>query len=132
LTFHPEVSDEQTIMRAFNLLHEHNVKCGIALKHNVDANKYKKIISMCDYVCVMSVEPGKGGQTFMNESIDNLKKVIFIKVTSNPELIIQLDGGVNIDVMKYTYQYVDHFIIGSFLMKQSDKKMIFEFAKNLD
>jgi ribulose-phosphate 3-epimerase len=79
----------------------------------------------------MSVVPGKGGQTFMSESIDNLVKVKNIKDSFNNKLIIQLDGGVNFEVMQKTKKYVDHFIIGSFLMKQEDKKTVFDFLKTL-
>jgi ribulose-phosphate 3-epimerase len=79
----------------------------------------------------MSVEPGKGGQAFLPEAINNLQKVKRIKDQYNPRLIIQLDGGVNLDVMKLTKDYVDHFVIGSFLMKQSNKKVVFDFLKQL-
>ncbi|GHU31804.1 hypothetical protein FACS1894166_03930 [Bacilli bacterium] len=52
----------------------------------------------------MSVEPGKGGQAFNPNAIENLKKVKRIKDNINHDLIIQLDGGVTIDIIKETAQ----------------------------
>jgi ribulose-phosphate 3-epimerase len=118
-------------LEVFNLLKAHQIKCGIALKTDVDANQYERLLKVCDYACVMSVVPGKGGQSFMQTSIDNLKKVNAIKNQFNPNLIVQLDGGVNLDVMRFTKDYVDHFIIGSFLMKQSNKQIVFDFLKEI-
>jgi ribulose-phosphate 3-epimerase len=131
LTFHPEVYNETQILTAFDFLHSRHVKCGLALKVNIDANKYKNLLSKSDYVCVMSVEPGKGGQSFMEEAFINLKKVKEIKDQFNPKLIIQLDGGVTTEIMKKTSDYVDHFVTGSFLMKQNNKAEIFNFVKQL-
>jgi ribulose-phosphate 3-epimerase len=131
LTFHPEVYNETQVLETFSFLHQHHIKCGLALKVHVDANQYKGLLAKSDYVCIMSVEPGKGGQSFMEESINNLNKVKQIKEQINPNLIIQLDGGVNTDVMKKTSQYVDHFVTGSFLMKQDNKSAIFNFVKEL-
>jgi ribulose-phosphate 3-epimerase len=79
----------------------------------------------------MSVTPGKGGQSFIPTTINNLQKAKKIKDLYNPSLIIQLDGGVNFEVMQITKDYVDHFVIGSFLMKQQNKKVVFDFLKTL-
>lgn len=131
LTFHPEVITNRTCLEAFNLLRTKKIKCGIALKVHVDANQYQDLLKICDYVCVMSVEPGKGGQSFIPEAMSNLQKVKKIKDLYNTKLVIQLDGGVNFDVMQNTKNYVDHFVIGSFLMKQENKKNVFEFLEEL-
>jgi ribulose-phosphate 3-epimerase len=72
----------------------------------------------------MGVEPGFGGQNFMPLALENLKKVSEIKSKFNPNLIVQLDGGVNIDVIKQTLAFVDHYIIGTFLMKNLDDTKI--------
>jgi ribulose-phosphate 3-epimerase len=131
LTFHPEVISEEKCRQAFELLKTKNIKYGIALKFHIDAQQYLNLLKICDYVCVMSVEPGWGGQAFTSKAIDNLRKIKQIKDRYNPKLIIQLDGGVNFDVMKTTKSYTDHFVIGSFLMKQTNKKDVFEFLKTL-
>jgi ribulose-phosphate 3-epimerase len=102
LTFHPEVTDKRTATKAFDILKKHHIKFGIAIKATVDAHNLTDYLSICDYVCIMSVEPGKGGQAFIPNAIDNLKKVKHIKDTINPNLTIQLDGGVNLEVIKQT------------------------------
>ncbi|MDR0985347.1 MAG: ribulose-phosphate 3-epimerase [Mycoplasmataceae bacterium] len=130
ITFHPEVCSEKEIQRCFDLLTKHHIKKGLTIRLETNIDKYLEFISKSDYVCVMSVTPGKGGQLFEIKSIDNLKKINQIK-KNNPNLIIQLDGGVNCEVIKQTSNLVDHFIIGSFLMKQNNKKQLFDFVKSL-
>jgi ribulose-phosphate 3-epimerase len=130
-TFHPEVMSFEKCREAFQVLRDKNIKCGIAIKPHVDVNEYVDLLKESDYVCIMSVEPGKGGQSFMPRSIDNMKKVKRIKDELNPRLVIQLDGGVNFEVMKETKQYVDHYVIGSFLMEQINKRAVFDFLKSL-
>jgi len=104
----------------------------LAFKPSTNIDKYKKLIKHCDYITIMGVNPGFGGQKFLSETIDNLKKIYCFKKEINPNLIIQLDGGVNFDVMKVTAKYVDHFISGSFLFKYPhSKKEIVEFVNNL-
>jgi ribulose-phosphate 3-epimerase len=76
----------------------------------------------------MGVQPGMGGQSFMTSAMENLIKVYEIKKTLNPNLIIQLDGGVNPRVISQTAKYVDHFVVGSYLMKLDNKKSLIEIA----
>jgi ribulose-phosphate 3-epimerase len=128
LIFHCEAVNTTKINECLDKLHSIGIAGGIAIKPHTDANTYKSIIERCQYVCVMGVEPGMGGQSFMPEAINNLIKVYNIKQKSNPKLIIQLDGGVDPKVISKTAQYVDHFVVGSYLMKQTDKKALLDFA----
>jgi pentose-5-phosphate-3-epimerase len=62
----------------------------------------------------------------MPECMENLKKARAVKDIFNKNLIIQLDGGVNTDVIALTQTYVDQYVVGSYLMKQSN---IMDFIK---
>ena len=80
----------------------------------------------------MGVEPGFGGQQFMKEiTLNNLELINKIKKEYNPKLVVQLDGGVNFDVIKLTSKYVDNFISGSFLIKQKDPKAVVKFVQQI-
>nr|QIQ09884.1 ribulose-phosphate 3-epimerase [uncultured Mycoplasmataceae bacterium] len=132
ITFHPEPIDEKETLDILKFIKDNKILAGIALKPDTNISKYQNILSQCDLVTVMGVQPGFGGQKFMPITIDNLKKFNEIKNKLNPKLIIQLDGGVNFDVLKQTYHYVDWFISGSFLMKYNgNKKDIIDYFKNL-
>lgn len=78
----------------------------------------------------MSVEPGKGGQPFIESVMKNIEYVNDFKNKYNKNLIMQLDGGVNVDVINKTKGLIDNYVSGSFLMKQENKKIIFDIFNN--
>lgn len=132
IIFHPECTNKLFASYLLNKIKKANVKCGLAFKPQTDLNKYKKLIKKCDYVTIMGVNPGFGGQKFMeNETMNNLKIINEIKKELNPNLIIQLDGGVNFEVVKKTAKYVDNFISGSFLIKLENPKDFVETVKKI-
>lgn len=132
ITFHAEPIDEKETLDLFRFIRNHNILAGIALKPDTDIFKYQNILRQSDLITVMGVQPGFGGQKFMPIAIDNLKKFNEIKNELNLRLIIQLDGGVNFEVLKQTYQYADWFVSGSFLMKYNGNKQdIIDYFKTL-
>ncbi len=132
ITFHAEPIDEKETLDLFRFIRNHNILAGIALKPDTNISKYQDILRQSDLITVMGVQPGFGGQKFMPITIDNLKKFNQIKNELNSRLIIQLDGGVNFDVLKQTYHYADWFVSGSFLMKYNGNKQdIIDYFKNL-
>jgi ribulose-phosphate 3-epimerase len=80
----------------------------------------------------MGVEPGFGGQKFLKDlTLINLKLINEIKNKINPNLIIELDGGVNFDVVKLTSKYVNTYVSGSFLLKQKKPQEFLDFIKSI-
>jgi ribulose-phosphate 3-epimerase len=116
ITFHPEAVSRLSTKIIIEFLKLHKIPYGIALKPDTNIAKYSHILKHCNYVLIMGVQPGFGGQSFIKSSLENLIYVNKIKEKYNEKLIIQLDGGVNIDVIKQTFPYVNHYIIGTFLM----------------
>lgn len=107
-------------------------KCGLAFKPNTNLLHYKRLIKHCDFVTIMGVEPGFGGQEFLKDlTLKNLVLINKIKNEINPNLIIQLDGGVNIDVVKLTSKYVNSYVSGSFLLKQEKPQKFLDFIKKI-
>ena len=132
ITFHPEPISHWKAKRILKRIKRANVLAGLALKPNSKPDQYRDLIPYCDLVTIMGVEPGYGGQPFMGDIIiQQLKDLAKIKEELNPNLIVQLDGGVNYEVMEATYKYVNNFISGSFLIKQDNKKKVLEFVKKL-
>ena len=132
MTFQPEPVSIWKAKRVIKRIKRAHLLAGVALKPNSSVEKYRKLIEMSDLVTVMGVEPGYGGQSFMGAVVlRQILEVDKVKKDSNPNLTIQLDGGVNYDVMKLTYKHVDNFVSGSFLMKQKDPKKVVDFVKKL-
>lgn len=132
ITFHPEPITKLSTYFLIKKIQKAKRLAGLAFRPQTDLTKYKGLLKRSDIVTIMGVNPGFGGQKFMNNiTLKNLKLINEIKQKHNPKLIIQLDGGVNYDVMKLTKNYVDNFISGSFLVKQPKPKEVLEFIKNL-
>ena len=132
MTFQPEPVSKWKAKRVIKRIKKANLLAGIALRPNSRPEKYKDLLAISDLVTIMGVEPGYGGQSFMGAIVlRQILEVEKIKNEVNPNLIIQLDGGVNYDVMKITSKHVNNFISGSFLMKQKNPKEVVEFVKKL-
>ena len=94
ITFHYEATKH--VDRTINYIKSKGVKVGLALNPGTDVSLIKNLISELDMVLIMSVNPGFGGQKFINYSIDKIKEVRKLADSCNPDLYIQVDGGVDI------------------------------------
>ena len=119
LTFHVEPLTLEEIKSYLLQIKGCGINCGIAIKMETDLNNYQSLISLIDYITIMSVPPGKAGQKYDNRCLHNLQIASKFKQIK-PGLIIQLDGGVNLDIVKQNYQYVDNFIMGSYFFNNID------------
>ncbi|MEA5061172.1 MAG: ribulose-phosphate 3-epimerase [Erysipelotrichaceae bacterium] len=97
LTFHLEAcKDLQECLEVIDIIHVLGAKAGISLKPKTDVNTILPLLRFIDLVLIMSVEPGFGGQSFIE---DSLKKITFFKDyrASHQEAhyLIEVDGGIN-------------------------------------
>ena len=97
ITFHLEAcKDDEEVMKNINLIKAVNAKVGISVKPNTpieNVYKYLPYIHMC---LVMTVEPGKGGQTLLAEMVDKINKLKEYVDKNNLEIDIEADGGINL------------------------------------
>ena len=80
--------------RTVNRIRELGMKAGVAINPHTNVNLLEDIVRICDYILVMSVNPGFGGQSYIpysTEKIAELKKII---EKNNPSCLIEVDGGV--------------------------------------
>lgn len=98
ITFHIEslfdsnnIINKQDVLNLINKIKSYNCKVGISIKPATDVEIILDYIEYIDMVLVMSVEPGFGGQGFMPESVEKIKKIRRLY----PKLDIQVDGGIN-------------------------------------
>lgn len=91
LTFHIEALDKERILLAIDKIHRLGKKIGLSIKPNTPASEILPYVDLIDMVLVMTVEPGFGGQSFMEST---MQKVEEIRAYSS-SIDIEVDGGVN-------------------------------------
>lgn len=124
ITFHLEIEDN--IDEIIEIIHNYNIKCGISIKPNTSIDKIIPYIDKIDLILVMSVEPGKGGQSFIPTTIEKLKQIKKL----NSKILISVDGGINDNTIKDVKQYVDMAVSGSYIcMSDNYNKQIINLKK---
>ena len=95
ITIHPEATDnlEESILKIKSL----NKKVGVSLNPKSQIDLISNYLKEIDLVLIMSVNPGFGGQKFMPEVLDKVKKLKKIQSETNINFDIEIDGGINFD-----------------------------------
>lgn len=119
ITFHAETQSVEESKQLIETIHSHGMLAGFSVKPSTDLNQYKELFAVADIVLIMSVEPGWAGQGFIEHSLVNLKIANEAK-KQKPNLIIQIDGGINFDYIKKLLNQVDWFVTGSWFFKNID------------
>jgi len=118
ITFHWEATKEKTI-ETINKIKEKNIKAGISIKPKTQVEEIKEYIKDIDLVLIMSVEPGFGGQKFIEETVLKIQEIK--KYSNNPNLIIQFDGGINDSTGKIcTQEGANSLVAGSYIYNAQD------------
>ena len=119
IIFHQEASTN--IQRDIDYLKSKNIKAGIAINPNTSIDLINPYLPSLDYILVMSVYPGFGGQSFIKETLIKMKNLASLKNKHN--FVICVDGGVNINTIDSVYDTgIDITIVGSGLYKAKDIK----------
>lgn len=100
ITFHYEAIDDERIRLAIDKIKASGKKVGISIKPRTEAEVLYPYIDKIDMVLVMTVEPGFGGQKFMVDTMDKVKKIREYADSNGIDLDIQVDGGVNDSTIK--------------------------------
>ena len=98
ITFHPEATED--INETINLIKKNKIKVGISLNPNTPIDMIEDYLNKIDLVLIMSVHPGFGGQKFMPEVIEKIKKLSDKKIKQNLNFDIEVDGGINFNNSK--------------------------------
>ena len=102
------LKNDLKVIRSFKVL------SGVAINPDTDANLLEPYLDYIDYILIMSVFPGFGGQSFIEET---LKKMELLKeMTKGRNILLSVDGGVNLNTINKIYQTgVDITVVGSAL-----------------
>lgn len=93
ITFHFEAVEN--VLNTINEIKKLGCKVGISIKPNTDVKVLDLYLDKIDLVLIMTVEPGFGGQTFMNDCLPKIKYLSDLKKTNNYNYLIEVDGGIN-------------------------------------
>jgi ribulose-phosphate 3-epimerase len=102
LTFHAEAC--QHIHRAIQQIKGNNVKAGISLNPHTPVSALSDVIADLDLVLIMSVNPGFGGQTFIENTYNKVDKLKELISKSNSKALIQVDGGISLTNARMLYE----------------------------
>ncbi|GAB4199158.1 MAG: ribulose-phosphate 3-epimerase [Bacteroidia bacterium] len=116
--------------RTIQSIHALGIKAGVAINPHTAVHLLDDIITEIDVICLMSVNPGFGGQKFIENTyrkIDRLKNLILQR---NSKALIEIDGGVDINnAKKLTECGADILVAGNSVFGQSDIKAAIEQLK---
>ena len=95
LTIHLEADSEENTLAALKKIRELGVKAGLSVKPKTPAEAIAPFVPYCDLILVMTVEPGFGGQAFMEDMMPKLKAISGYIAAENPACELEVDGGIN-------------------------------------
>ncbi|MDR1414264.1 MAG: ribulose-phosphate 3-epimerase [Odoribacteraceae bacterium] len=130
LTVHLEASPHlhRTIQQVKNL----GMKAGVALNPHSPVALLEEVIAAVDVVLVMSVNPGFGGQSFIEESVNKVAKLKKLIDATGSRALVEVDGGVNLDTgRRLVMAGADVLVAGSFVFNASDPLARVEELKNV-
>lgn len=118
LTFHYEaVESDEKIFNLIKYIKSFGIKAGMSIKPKTPASSCFKFLNELDMLLVMTVEPGFGGQKFMSDCAEKIKLIR----EQNPDIIIQVDGGINAETGKICKDYgANSLVAGNYIYKAED------------
>ncbi len=119
ITFHPEASDH--VDRTINLIRENGCKPGLVLNPASSLTYLDNCIDSIDMILLMSVNPGFGGQKFIDSTLNKITKVRSLIDKTGNDIRLEVDGGINIDnIADVAKAGADTFVAGSAIFNSND------------
>ncbi|MDQ2994940.1 MAG: ribulose-phosphate 3-epimerase [Pseudomonadota bacterium] len=119
ISIHPEATEH--LDRSLSLIHEHNCRAGLAFNPATPLHYLEHVIDKIDMVLIMTVNPGFGGQKFIEATLDKIRKARTIIRNSGRNIRLQVDGGVNKEnIAEIAIAGADTFVAGSAIFGSED------------
>ena len=130
LTVHYEACSH--LHRTLQAIKDEGMKAGVALNPHTPIHLLKDIIHDIDLVCIMSVNPGFGGQTFIEHTYKKVRELKMLIDKKETSTLIEIDGGVNIDNAKPLLDAgADVLVAGSFVFKSENPELTIQKLKEV-
>ncbi len=125
ISFHPEASKH--VDRSLQLIVENGCEAGLVLNPATSPSHLQYVIDKLDFVLIMSVNPGFGGQAFIPETLNKIRQVKQLIADSGREIRIEIDGGVKVDNIRAIAEAgADTFVAGSAIFNQDSYKDVID------
>jgi ribulose-phosphate 3-epimerase len=119
LTVHYEACTH--LHKTLQAIKAEGMKAGVALNPHTNIDLLEDVICDIDMVCLMSVNPGFGGQTFIENTYDKIKKLKDLIIKKNAATLIEIDGGVtNKNAKQLVEAGADVLVAGNFVFKANN------------
>ena len=127
ITIHPEATND--LLGSINKIREFKKKVGVSLNPETKIEIIKEHLDQIDLILVMSVNPGFGGQKFMPEVLNKVKKLDEIRKNLKLNFVIEIDGGIDFENSKLAIESgVDILVSGTTIFKNNNG----DIKKNID
>lgn len=131
ITFHIEaISDSERIFNIIDDLKSNGIKIGIAIKPNTKIEEIKPYLNYIHQVLVMTVEPGKGGQKLIPETLEKIKELRSFVDDNGIDIDIEADGGINKETAEDVRNAgTDVLVSGAFIINSEDQREAVEIIR---
>ena len=128
ITIHQEISED--IMDCISIIKKNNVKSGLCIKPKTSAKSIEKYLDYLDLVLIMTVEPGFGGQKFMDSQVKKITEIK--KMIGSRNIEIEVDGGINLKNAKIVKDAGANVLVsGSTIFSSNDYETIIRDLKSI-
>ena len=130
LTVHIETCNH--LHRTIQNIKNNQMKAGVAVNPHTSINSIYEIAQELDLVLIMSVNPGFGGQSFIENTYRKIEELVLIRKETNSNFLIEIDGGVNLNNAKKLIQKgADVLVAGSFIFNSKEPKKTIKDLKSI-
>ena len=132
ITIHYEAcKNKQEVKEILEYIKKNNIMCGLSIKPGTKVEEIYEFLPNLSLFLVMTVEPGKGGQKLIPQTIEKISKLKKYLYENNLETYIEADGGINTENVNILKEAgADILVVGSFIINSEDyKKTIQELKK---
>jgi len=126
------IENNYHIHRSLELIKSLGAKAGVVINPATSLKLLEEVLHYVDFVLLMSVNPGFGGQRFIPRSIERLKKLKAMVLEINPKVHIEIDGGIKEDNIKQVAEAgADIIVVGSAIFSSEDVEAQTRKLKNI-
>ena len=128
ITFHYEVcKNKEEVMEVIRKIKNNNCKVGISVKPETDIKEIYEFLPYVHMCLVMTVEPGKGGQTLLKDMVNKIAELKEYIQKNNLEVDIEADGGINLTTAEAVKKAgADILVSGTAILMAKDYKVIID------
>lgn len=131
VTFHLEADQPQDLYEAIRIVKDSGKKVGLSLKPRTPSETLLPYIGLLDLILIMTVEPGFGGQSFMEDQLPKIKAVRRMIDGLNPSCELEVDGGIDPVTAKACKNAGANVLVaGSAVFKKPDRKAAINAIRN--